>query len=86
MAMGDLFRLALQRFGGKTAPAVASAIGAATSGSGLTAESAVRAWVQRKLRIGEYSPEELDDIAAEVMEAIAKQTEDRAQELERWLT
>ncbi|MDI6098816.1 hypothetical protein QLQ12_09415 [Actinoplanes sp. NEAU-A12] len=88
--VSQLFSSALERIRAKFAPAVnpemaTFAIGAVTSGSGWAADRAARAWIQRMLRLGEYSPEELDRITAEVMAAIAEQTNDRARDLERWL-
>jgi hypothetical protein len=87
VAAHDLLSLALDRVRGKFAPAVeiASAIGAVASSSGLVADLAARKWIQRMLRLGEYSPEELDKITAEVMATITEQTNDGARELERWL-
>ncbi|ALG12668.1 Hsp70 family protein [Kibdelosporangium phytohabitans] len=85
-AAHDLLKLALDRLKGKFASTVgiASAIGAVAS-SGLVADRAARKWIQRKLRLGEYSPDELDKITAEVMAMITEQTNDGARELERWL-
>jgi hypothetical protein len=90
VAAQDLLSLALDRVRrGKFAPAVeiASAIGGAvaSSSSGWVGDLAARKWIQRKLRLGEYSPEELGKITAEVMETITEQTNDGARELERWL-
>lgn len=86
VAANDLLRLALDRVRGKFAPAVGIAsIGAVASSSGLVADLAARKWIQRLLRLGEYSPEELDKITAEVMATITEQTNDGARELERWL-
>lgn len=90
VAAQDLLSLALDRVRrGKFAPAVeiASAIGGAvaSSSSGWVGDLAAREWIKRKLRLGEYSPEELDKITAEVMATITEQTNDGARELERWL-
>ncbi len=88
-AARHLFSSALDRIRAKFAPAgtteIASAIGAVASSSGFGADPVARAWIQRTLRLGEYSAEQLDQIIADVMTAITEQTDDRARELERWL-
>ncbi|WP_045740693.1 Hsp70 family protein [Actinoplanes rectilineatus] len=81
---------ALERVRARFAPALtpevaAFAIGAVTTGSGFAADRAARTFIQRMLRLGEYSPDELDQITADVLKAITEQTDDRARELERWL-
>ncbi len=84
--INSAFERVRERFAPSMSPELlAFAYGAVASSSGLAADRAARAVIQRLLRLGEYSPEELDRITAEVMTAITEQTNDRARELERWL-
>ncbi|WP_433796577.1 Hsp70 family protein [Actinoplanes sp. CA-252034] len=85
-AFGSAIERARARFAPSLDPQLASfAIGAVTSSSGLAADRAARRWIQRIVRLGEYTPDELDRITATVMAAVIEQTEDRARDLERWL-
>ncbi|GIE76581.1 hypothetical protein Aph02nite_25310 [Actinoplanes philippinensis] len=89
-AMSQAFSSAMERARSRFAPSLdpqlaSLAIGALTSSSGLAADRLARRWIQRLVRLGEYTPDELDRITATVMAAVIEQTEDRARDLERWL-
>ncbi|MEV6345591.1 hypothetical protein [Actinoplanes sp. NPDC051851] len=63
----------------------AFAMGVVAGGSGLAADHVARAWILRVLRLGEYTPDELDRITVQVLASITEQTSARARALERWL-
>jgi hypothetical protein len=84
--LGSAFERVRSRFAPNMTPQIASyAFDAVAGSSGLVADRAARAWIQRMLRLVEYSPEELDRITADVTAAITEQTDQHARELERWL-
>ncbi|WP_430784120.1 Hsp70 family protein [Actinoplanes sp. G11-F43] len=72
---------------GRYVPGLAASVAGAVSsaGSGLVTERAAELWIRRLLKVGRYSPDELERITADVLTAIADQTGAAARELERWL-
>jgi hypothetical protein len=83
--LGSLVNPVTRKLRLAAAPQIASAIGVVASSSGLGVDRAARAALQRMLHLGEYTPEQLDQVTSEVMETITKQTNELAHQLERWL-
>ncbi|MEU8816763.1 hypothetical protein [Actinoplanes sp. NPDC048796] len=85
-ALSSGLEQARKKFASPLIPGMAQqAINAAVSHSGLGADFAARARILYILRGAEYSPEQLDQIVAQVLAAITAQVDTRAGELERWL-
>jgi molecular chaperone DnaK (HSP70) len=75
-----------RRFAPGVTPEIVAALGAlASAGPGLTADHAAQAKIQRILRVRKYTPEELDEITAQVLTTITEQAGRHARERERWL-